>query len=430
MKHALFVVFHYPPEASSSGVLRTLKFSRYLREFGWDVTVLTLERDAYEIVDPKLEAQIPDWVRVVRTRYLNTKQHLAIQGRHAAVLAVPDIWIGWYPWAVAAGRRIIVQRPVDLVFSTSPHATAHLIARKLARLASVPLVIDFRDPWYEEPPEPGTSAVVQWFAPRLERRAVTAAAQIVTSTTQLRDMLRQRYGEQGSRKFTAIFNGYDEADFTDFAEAQAASSARLTIVHAGNINSEYRDPIPLFRAISRAAKRGMLERSKILLRFIGGGAYGESDALHNAIRDCGLSGSVEMLARVPYADALAELAKADLLLLLQASQDTTSLVPAKLYEYLRSMRPVLALVLPGATSEVLTMTGGGWLANPCDEDDLEAVLIHIYGLWNASSLHTKRANMDLLRQFDRRNLTNELARVFAAAVEAPSAGVAPRRWAG
>ena len=83
-----------------------------------------------------------------------------------------------------------------------------------------------------------------------------------------------------------------------------------------------------------------------------------------AVRESGLTGSVEFLGRVPYTEALAELSTADLLLLLQASEDTMSLVPAKLYEYLRAMRPVLALVLPGATSEVLAMTGGGWLANP------------------------------------------------------------------
>ena len=416
MKHALFVVFHYPPEASSSGVLRTLKFSRYLRECGWEVTVLTLQRDAYEVTDAKLEEQIPDWVRVVRTNYLNTRRHLSIRGRYAAIAAVPDTWIGWYPWAVAAGRKIIAERPVDLVFSTSPHATAHLIARKLSKHARVPLVIDFRDPWHEEPPEPGTPAVVSWFAPRIERRVVIAATHVVTSTTQLRDLLRERYRDQAPDKFTAILNGYDDADFAELSQRPATSSDRLVIVHAGNINADFRDPIPLLRAIARAGARGQLDPSKILLRFIGGGAYGDSDTVRAAVRESGLSGSVEFLGRVPYTEALAELSKADLLLLLQASEDTMSLVPAKLYEYLRAMRPVLALVLPGATSEVLAMTGGGWLANPRDSGELEATLVEIYNRWAAGTLRDHHANMDVLRRFDRRNLTRELAAIFDAAV--------------
>jgi len=416
LKHALFVVFHYPPEASSSGVLRTLKFSRYLREYGWDVTVLTLRRDAYETTDARLEEQIPEWVRVVRTSYLNSRRHLSIKGRYAAISAVPDTWIGWYPWAVAAGRRVVGERRVDLVFSTSPHATAHLIARKLAQVAGAPLVIDFRDPWHEEPPEPGTPAVVSWFAPRLERRVVNAAARVVTSTTQLRDLLRARYREQAPDKFTAILNGYDEADFADLPQRPAAASDRLLIVHAGNINADFRDPIPLLRAIARAGARGALDPSRILLRFIGGGAYGDSDAMRAAVRETGLEGSVEFLGRVPYAEALAELAKADLLLLLQASEDTTSLVPAKLYEYLRALRPVLALVLPGATSEVLALTGGGWLANPRDAGELETALAAIYRRWADGTLREHHANLDVLRRFDRRNLTRELAAIFDAAV--------------
>jgi glycosyltransferase involved in cell wall biosynthesis len=417
LKHALFVVFHYPPEASSSGVLRTLKFSRYLREYGWNVTILTLRRDAYEVTDAKLETQIPEWVRVVRTNYLNTKRHLSVRGRYAAVLAVPDTWIGWYPWAIAAGRKIIAEQAVDLIFSTSPQPTAHLIARTLSRRANVPLVIDFRDPWYEEPPESGTPAVVHWFASRLERGMVTAAAHVVTSTTQLRDTLRARYPAQPFEKFSAILNGYDEADFAQLPERSATQDDRMLIVHAGNINPEFRDPIPLIQAMARAGQRGKLDASRIVLRFIGGGPYADSEALRNVVHQSGLARSVEFLPRVSYDEALAELAGADLLLLLQASEDTTSLVPAKLYEYLRAMRPVLALVLPGATTEVLAQTGGGWLANPHDAGRLEQVLEDIYKLWTYGDLRRHHASIKVLRRFDRKKLTGELARIFDATAQ-------------
>ncbi|MCL4797998.1 MAG: glycosyltransferase [Burkholderiales bacterium] len=418
MRHALFVVFHYPPEASSSGVLRTLKFSRYLADFGWRVTVLTLERKAYEITDERLEAQVPDSVRVVRTAYLNTKRHLAIRGVYPAALAVPDTWIGWFPWAVAAGRRILGEDPVDLVFSTSPHPTAHLIGRALARRARAPHVIDFRDPWHEEPPERGTPAVVAWAAPRLERRVVRSAAHVVTSTTELRDLLHARYADERAEKFTAILNGYDEADFAALPERAPARTDRLVAVHAGNINAEFRDPCPLLEAIARANAEGRLDASKILLRFIGGGPYADAERMRKCVADTGLTGAVEFVPRVPYAEALAALASADLLLLLQASEDTVSLVPAKLYEYLRSMRPVLALVLPGATSEVIARTGGGWLADPRDGAALQKTVVEIYALWQRGELAGRHASMEALRQFDRRRLTGELAAIFDATVDA------------
>ena len=421
MKHALFVVFHYPPEASSSGVLRTLKFSRYLQDFGWRVTVLTLRRDAYAITDEKLAAQIPESVRVVRTGFLHTKRHLSVRGRYPAVLAVPDAWIGWYPWAIAAGRKIIAEDPVDLLFSTSPHPTAHLIARTLSVRFRVPHVVDFRDPWCEEPPEPGTPTIVHRFAPWLERKVVTSASHIVTSTTELREMLRARYPEERPDKFTEILNGYDEEDFAPLPDRSEAGSERMLIVHAGNINASFRDPCPIFKAIARAGEHGRLNSSKLLVRFIGGGHYANSERTKRCVEECGLTGSVEFLPRVPYDEALVELSKADLLLLLQASEDTVSLVPAKLYEYLRSMRPVLALVLPGATTEVFARTGGGWVANPRNEEELENAVVDIFRRWQNGTLKDHHADLNALRQFDRRDLTGQLARVFDTVAS---------RWAG
>ena len=412
MKHALFVAFHYPPEASSSGVLRTLKYSRYLADYGWRVTVLTLHPDAYQIVDDNLLKQIPDTVRVVRTSYLNTKRNLSLWGRYPAILAVPDTWIGWLPWAVAAGRRVMQEDPVDLIFSTSPHATAHMIARSLSKSSGAPWVTDFRDPWYEEPPEPGTPAIVHWFARRLERKVIAKASHVVTSTTQLRDMLQQRYAGQPPNKFTAILNGYDEADFSALPVNQTQRNERMMIVHAGNINAEFRDPRPMFRAVRKAADRGEIDPSKLCFRFIGGGEFGESAEMSQCVAECGLAQSVEFLPRVPYEASLAELANADALLLLQASDDTAGLVPAKLYEYLRAQRPVLALVFPGATTDVLATTGGGWAVDPRNANEMEQSLSGAFRAWESNTLAQHCANLDTLRQYDRRSLTGKLAQIF------------------
>src|SRR5262245_1908691 len=234
MRHALFVAYHYPPESSSSGVLRTLKYTRYLGRLGWRITVLTLNRDAYQVVDAKLEDQIPSEVHVVRTGFVDVKRHLAIRGNYPSWFATPDRWIGWWPWAVAAGHRIIKDQPVDLIYSTSPHATAHLIGCSLSRKAAKTWVADFRDPWYEEPPEPGTPWVVHRAARRLERLVVRRADRIVASTMRLRDTLAARYPGESTTKFAAIPNGYDEDDFFGVAGPSTAPSDQLVVVHAGS----------------------------------------------------------------------------------------------------------------------------------------------------------------------------------------------------
>ena len=410
--HALFVVFHYPPEASSSGVLRTLKYTRYLGKHGWRVTVLTVRPGAYAVVDPALERQIPADVRVVRTASVNTKRQLSIRGRHLAVTAVPDSWIGWYPWATAAGRRILQEDPAQLVYSTSPPASAHVIAGSLARWARLPWVMDFRDPWYEEPPEPGTSRLVHLAARRLERRLVHRAARVVASTARLRDTMAERYASEARAKFVAIPNGYDEADFTDLAPPDRPSRDEFLVVHAGSINPEFRDPRPVLGAARAAADAGAVDPGRMRFRFLGPGPFGEAPEMARAVAALGLAGRVEFLPRVPYDQALRELGSADLLLLLQASLDTVDLVPAKLFEYLRSGRPVLAVVRPGASSEVLDTVGGGWAVDPGDARGLRDALTRAYGAWRAGNLPELGAHADRLGGFTREHLAGELARVF------------------
>jgi glycosyltransferase involved in cell wall biosynthesis len=415
LPHALFIAFHFPPEASSSGVLRTLKYARYLADYGWRVTVVAPRSDAYTIVDPQLESQVPTTVKVLRTPWINTKKHLSIYGRYPALLALPDTWIGWLPWAVSAGRRVLRDDPPDLIYSTSPHATTHLIALALVRAAAVPWVTDFRDPWFEDPPEPGAPAgpVYTRINRLLERRVIERCSHVVTSTTHLRDILRERYPHVPPVKISAILNGYDEADFTGLPAPASETSESFLIVHAGSINADFRDPLPLLRALRRAIAQGKVEQRRLRLRFIGPGEYGDSVTMRSALAETGLAPQVEFVARVPYEEALRELGRADLLLLLQASADTVGLVPAKLYEYLRAQKPVLALVQPGATSEVLAATGGGWAVDPRDAAALEKALAVAYAAWADGTLPTHCASLESLRQFERRTLAGQLAALFA-----------------
>jgi len=417
MRHALFVAFHYPPESSSSGVLRTLKHTRYLGRFGWRVTVLTLDRKAYQVTDSKLEEQIPPDVRVVRTPFIDVKKHLSIHGSYPSFLAIPDRWSGWWPWAVAAGRRVLRGDPVDVVYSTSPHATAHLIALSLAGRAKLRWVADFRDPWYEEPPEPETTWLAQIAARRLERLVAGRADLIVASTTRLRNTLAARYSGKPTEKFIAISNGYDEADFTSVLVPSAPPPDEFLIVHAGSLSASFRDPRPLFEGVRRASRSGLVDPSRIRFRFLGGGPFGESLEMREAVKAAGLSSRVEFIPRVSYETSLAELSRASMLLLLQASSDTVDLVPAKLFEYLRVGRPVLALAPSGATAEVLSETGGGWVVDPANIDGLSNAIVTGYQRWIGGDLARITAIPSALEQFSRERLAGVLAAQFDALLE-------------
>src|SRR5262249_29401825 len=151
------------------------------------------------------------------------------------------------------------------------------------------------------------------------------------------------------------------------------------------------------------------------------GAFGESSEMRQAVVDAGLTSQVEFVPRLPYDAALAEISGAGILLLLQASSDTVDLVPAKLFEYLRARRPVLAMVPDGATTEVMREIGGGWVVDPADSRGLHSAILAAYRAWVDGDLNAWAADPSALKKFSRERLAAQLARQFDAL-----AGVATR----
>src|SRR5262245_20597558 len=133
-KRVLMIAYHYPPEGSSSGVLRALKFSKYLPSYGWTPHVLTLKQSFYANRDEELLGDVPRAAVVHRTPGLDSARHLAVRGRHWSALSVPDRLLPWLPFAVWRGLRVIRQASIHALYSTSPPATAHLIAATLKSL--------------------------------------------------------------------------------------------------------------------------------------------------------------------------------------------------------------------------------------------------------------------------------------------------------
>jgi hypothetical protein len=171
----------------------------------------------------------------------------------------------------------------------------------------------------------------------------------------------------------------------------------------------------VFDALGRLINAGHLRANECDVRFIGAGGYSATPEVHRSIEAAGLTASITFLPRVPYEQALLELMDADVLLLLQASQDTVDLIPAKLYEYLRAQKPVLALVWQGAVTKIMQQTGGGWAVDPRLESDLDASLLEAISAWRSGSLARHCAPLDTLRRFDRRSLSAELAQIFDSA---------------
>jgi glycosyltransferase involved in cell wall biosynthesis len=409
------IAYHFPPEGSSSGVLRTLKFSKYLPDHGYRPHVLTLRPFVYAVKDRGLLAEVPGDVAVHRTFALDTTRHLALRGRHPAFLAVPDRLVTWLPFAVARGLRVIRRERVRALYSTCPVPTAHLVALALKRMTALPWIADFRDPWIEEGLFPRPGSLRYRIESALHRRVLRAADRVTVTTPYLRgDLLAQEPALPPDR-VQVIYNGYDEADFADLP---AGPAARFEIVHAGMVTLEYRDPTPLLEAVSALLAEGRLAPEETRLTFLGGGGWLESRAFAGVVGRLGLAGVVEVAPRVDHRAALARMARAAALLVLQASDDTRSLIPAKAFEYLRIGRPVLALTLEGATADVLNGLDACWVVNPADGAALRSALLEVHDRWRSAPA-TPVARP--IGRYERRRLTAELAAILDELTSTPLA---------
>lgn len=419
MKPVLMIAYHYPPEGSSSGVLRALKFSRYLPQHGWMPHVLTLREGAYPVRDETLKTEIPPQVTVHRTAGWDTTRHFAIRGRHLECMAIPDSYVSWLPFAVARGLRVIRAAGVEAMFSTSPKPTAHLIAAILRRRTGVRWVADFRDPWIEEGtyPRPGS---LRWrIETRLEAAVVRGADRVTVTTPELGDDLRRRYVDLPADRIAVIYNGYDETDF-DGPSCDGIVPRAFELIHAGMITPDYRDPLPLLRAVARLREEGR-GRDDVRVVFLGAGRYVESAAFKRAVDDLGLGDAMRVVGRMSHRDSLRRLLEAAVLVVLQAD-DARSLIPAKVFEYLRVGRPILALTSAGATRRLLGELGAGAVADPASVDSIGVALRELYVAWKADP--GRRTPVSGIGRFSRASQAAELARLLD---HLPSSGVSSPR---
>lgn len=405
VKRVLMVAYHFPPMRGSSGIQRTLKFARYLPQFGWNPLVLSAHPRAYARTGDDQMGEIAEGTPVQRAFALDTARHLSFKGKYLGALALPDRWSSWWLGAVPAGLRMIRKYRPDAIWSTYPIATAHLVGYTLHKLTGLPWIADFRDPMTDEgyPPDPAMRRAYLW----IEKKTLMHCTRAVFSTPgTIRDHIR-RFPEIPASRFVLIENGYDEENFASAATGTAPARAPggpLVLVHSGIIYPSERDPVPLFEALSGLLKQGAIgpDTLRIILR-----ATAHDQYLQPLIDSNGIGGIITLAPPVPYRDALAEMLDADGLLILQAA-NCNSQIPAKLYEYLRAQRPILALTdANGDTAQSLRGAGIDTIAPLDDRSAIATGLLRFIALLRAGTAPV--TPMADVRLRSREGRTQELA---------------------
>lgn len=404
------VAFHFPPMTVSSGIQRTLRFAQYLPECGWQPTVLSAHPRAYSTPSQASLMEVPPGLCVHRVFALDTARHLAVRGRYPQMLGIPDRWWTWWLGAVPAGLALIRRTKPDLLWSTYPIATAHLIGYTLHRLTGIPWVADFRDPMAQDdyPVDSMEHRAFEW----IESRALRYCKRAVFTTPGAARLYSERYRDIPAGRIAVIENGYDEFAFAAAEEQRARPCARgpLVIVHSGSIYASERDPRPFIAALSLLKRRGDIDAGtvRVVLRATGCDHY-----LRALLDESHVGDIVELAPPLPYRAALSEMLTADGLLLLQAANCNYQ-VPAKLYEYLRAQRPVLALTDPaGDTAAVLRDAGIDTIARLDSTEEICALFARFLRLLRQRQAPVPKA--EKVVPASRRARTVELARVLHAA---------------
>jgi glycosyltransferase involved in cell wall biosynthesis len=350
-KTLLMVAFEFPPSNGAS-VPRTDSFYRYLKQWGWKVIVLTAKSHAYVNIDNTYKDNTDDLI--YRTTAFDVQRQLSFQGKYLEVIATPDRWgLTWIPSAIIKGRQLVKKYRPDVIWSSSPIPSTHYIANKLATKGAIPWVADYRDPFHYMNGSAG-----QWldkFHKRIDQTTLKNAAHLTFATSAVKDLYQSRYKDLISEKSTVIENGFDEANFHKLEhledKATPFADTKFTLYYCGVLYPNGRDPIPIFKAISALQDQGIINRNNFELIFQGAGDGHEFTDTINKLK---LQELIKFIEPVPFIKALNNMIHADALLLIQDGRFNKQ-IPGKVYEYLRTQKPLLMKADPKGETAKLAM---------------------------------------------------------------------------
>jgi glycosyltransferase involved in cell wall biosynthesis len=409
----LLVTMYFPP-AGGGGVQRPLKFATHLPAHGVETHVLAPDDPKWIHSDPDLAPPTQAWIH--RARYLGPparrladelhgRQGLDRLSRQARSLSrrmlVPDENVGWNLTAIPAAVRIVRAHGIDVVLTTSPPNSVHLVGAAVKRTTGARWVADLRDSIATHPHR------------RVERAAVRAKERVSASVARLvarqadvivaaSDAIAAEAQSLDPRGVvTTILNG---ADFDDFAGLEYRRGDRFRITHTGSFFGK-RDPRPFLTAL---AESGL---DDVVARFVGDFRVSDREWAESL----GLGSRLELHPYVPRREALALQRDSDALLLLipEAGGRGEGVLSGKVFEYVAAERPILAAVPPeGAAAELVRATGAGIVAAPDDVAGLTAALSDLHGRWAAGALDGTPLSPEDRERLGRGARVEELAEVL------------------
>ncbi len=422
MRTVLFVCYHFSPSASV-GAVPLVRFAEHLPQFGWQPVVLTTNRfgdlesdqtrQIYRAGD--ILHSIVGWSPTRRpggsssplSSNLPIVPNESRLGRLRDQVMVPDTKLGWLLPAVRVGQALIKQYQPQLIFSSSPPETAHLIALNLHRQSGLPWIADLRDGWLFEPPQANLrqSHMRRRLESRLERQMAEQASGITTATAPIAEDLRQRYSF-AANKIDTLTNGYDEAEFAGLSRRRSPDGT-FHLVHTGGLAASRRGTSAEAFWEGLAALVSTDPATPLRVHFIGNLASWEKAPAE--VR--GLSSFVTFSPPVSRREALQYQLDADCLLLITAPGQR-SVASLKLFDYIGAGVPILALAQNNAAAQIIEQNHFGVTIPPDNPDAISQALREILKLPTLPP--GERHCWEERERFEWRHISEQLSRLFEA----------------
>lgn len=433
MKRVLIISYYWPP-TGGSGVQRWVKFAKYLPQEGWQPVIYTPDNPEQLVIDDTLEADIPPEAEVIKTRitepyelykkFLKRSGHSKeavevnpVNAQNKSFLQKAAMWIRgnlfrpdprclWIRPSVRFLKKYLKDNPVDLIVSTGPPQSMHLIGRELAKATGLPWIADFRDPWtkiFYFKHLSMTGATERWHQ-RMEKQVLDDATAVVAVSP----LVQQEFQAMTDTPVELITNGFDECDFSQekCTEAQGGKDRDFIITHTGLFAADG-NPTTLWNVLSEKCRNEEAFRKALKIHLVG-----KSDIqIISSIEDAGLKDNLVDMGYCSHATAIEEQRNASLLILpLRKEPEYKAVLPGKLFEYLASFRPILGIGQPdGAMSMILNDTGTGFVY---DWNDIDSIASCIDRCWNEHLDGQLKTDDAEISQFSRRNLTGRMAELF------------------
>jgi hypothetical protein len=362
--------------------------------------VLTASLKAYHNWSEEQFSFIPKNVQVIRAFARDVSRHLAWRGKYLNDLALPDNWQSWIIGGVVSGLISVIRNKPDVIVSTYPIASAHIIAYVLHLITGVPWISDLRDPMAQlnYPSDPQRKRIYEW----IERKIVQHCSFAVVTAPGAKVLYQQRFPEVGKGFWQLIPNGYDEIIFDQVQLAAAVSSTNAdaekpyVVLHSGVIYPDERDPSQLFSALSELKREGGRNIENLQLRLR---ATGNDEMYQAQIDRLNIADIVKLEPPISYLHALEEMLSVDGLLLLQADNCNYQ-IPAKAYEYIRVQKPVLALTpATGDTGQLLAKSGVADISPLDDREQIKLALLQFLDKLNNAKFVAM--DQESIRQYSR-----------------------------